>query len=106
MLNTAVTLNENGTIRKLTTQQAAVLRLAEKAMKGDPRALGMFMDLAERHCEEREARTQTKTVSSADQAILDRYLARHDATLMASVQSGEPATEASPSDDVGEEIAK
>jgi len=45
-LKAPVALNEKGKTRRVSTQEAVLLRLKEKALKGDPRALDQFIRLA------------------------------------------------------------
>ncbi len=78
VLNTKVTVKENGKQRKRTTQQATLMRLAQKSLKGDPKSIGLLLDYAERHSEEEEARTAATTLPKIDQSILDRYLERRE----------------------------
>jgi Family of unknown function (DUF5681) len=46
ILQAPVTLNDGRKTRRVTTQEAALLRLAEKALKGDPRALEKLVSLS------------------------------------------------------------
>jgi Family of unknown function (DUF5681) len=45
-LQTPVKLNEQGKPRRVSTQEAALLRLREKALKGDARSLDLLLELA------------------------------------------------------------
>src|SRR5271155_6015919 len=45
-LEASVALNDKGKARRVSTQEAALLRLKEKALKGDSRALDRLIDLA------------------------------------------------------------
>jgi len=45
-LEVPVRLNEQGRARRVSTQEAALLRLREKALKGDARSLDRFLELA------------------------------------------------------------
>jgi len=45
-LQTPVRLNEQGKPRRVSTQEAALLRLREKALKGDARSLDRVLELA------------------------------------------------------------
>src|SRR5258708_36242369 len=45
-LEVPVRLNEQGRARRVSTQHAALLRLREKALKGDARSLDRFLELA------------------------------------------------------------
>src|SRR5215831_17936741 len=46
-LEVPVRLNEQGRARRVSTQEAALLRLREKALKGDARSLDRFLELAQ-----------------------------------------------------------
>jgi hypothetical protein len=45
-LRVPVKVKHGGKARKVSTQEAAVLRLREKALKGDPRSLDRLLELA------------------------------------------------------------
>src|SRR6266478_6533475 len=45
-LEVPVRLNEQGRARRVSTQHAVLLRLREKALKGDARSLDRFLELA------------------------------------------------------------
>ena len=47
VLKAPVALSEKGKTRRVSTQEAVLLRLKEKALKGDPRALDQFIRLAQ-----------------------------------------------------------
>jgi len=71
-LQAPVTLNDGRKTRRVTTQEAALLRLAEKALKGDPRALEKLVSLSAT-LSANKAESPSKTMAADDQAILDRY---------------------------------
>jgi len=71
-LQAPVTLNDGRKTRRVTTQEAALLRLAEKALKGDPRALEKLVSLSAT-LSTNNAESPSKTMAADDQAILDRY---------------------------------
>jgi hypothetical protein len=48
-LQIPVNLNENGKTKRVSTQEALILRLREKALKGDNRALENLVTLARTH---------------------------------------------------------
>ena len=72
ILQAPVTLNDGRKTRRVTTQEAALLRLAEKALKGDPRALEKLVSLSAT-LSTNNAESPSKTTAADDQAILDRY---------------------------------
>jgi hypothetical protein len=73
LLMAKITVNRDGKPRKVTTQEAALLRLGERALKGDPRALLRLLDLAQRRSEEREERSAERHLSANEEAILSRF---------------------------------
>ena len=74
-LEIPVTLSENGKTKKVSTQEALLLRLREKALKGDPRALDKLIALARTHNIEPAADQRDLGLASADdQAILEAFL--------------------------------
>jgi hypothetical protein len=89
-----VALNDGGRSRRVTTQKAALLRLREKALKGDVRALDRFLSLAMAMSVGSAEETAT-SLPPEDQAILEAYrrdvLANADATT-ASQRDEEDAT--------------
>ncbi|MCK1324665.1 MULTISPECIES: DUF5681 domain-containing protein [unclassified Bradyrhizobium] len=89
-----VALNDGGRSRRVTTQKAALLRLREKALKGDVRALDRFLSLAMAMSVGSAQETAT-SLPPEDQAILEAYrrdvLANADATT-ASQRDEEDAT--------------
>src|SRR5271167_3809113 len=48
-LEIPVTLNDQGRAKRVSTQEALILRLREKALKGDHRALETLLSLARTH---------------------------------------------------------
>ena len=75
-LETPVKLNDRGKERRVSTQEAALLRLREKALNGDARALDRFLQLAQifNNLPAIEPPGE-KAVAADDQAILDAYAA-------------------------------
>ena len=76
MLKSKVPISENGKTRKITTVEASLARLREKALKGDPRSLEKLLDYAERYALEQSAKDEDRKLSSEDQAIFEAYEAR------------------------------
>ena len=66
----------DGKTRKVTTHEAALLRLRAKALKGDGRALERILAMA-RDYEEVDAVATTKELLEEDAEILEAALARH-----------------------------
>jgi hypothetical protein len=75
-LEVPVRLNEQGKARRVSTQEAALLRLREMALKGDARALDRLLALAQIFNNGAAIESLgDKTVAAEDQAILDAYAA-------------------------------
>jgi hypothetical protein len=78
-LEVPVKLNDQGRARRVSTQEAALLRLREKALKGDARSLDQLLDLAKIFNSSAAAESGGgKALAAEDQAILDAYAARFD----------------------------
>ena len=75
-LEVPVRLNEQGKARRVSTQEAALLRLREMALKGDARSLDRLLALAQIFNNGAAIESLgDKTVAAEDQAILDAYAA-------------------------------
>lgn len=73
-LELPVTLNEKGRAKRVSTQEALVLRLREKALKGDARALETLLGLARTHNNDVAGeRLDGQEMAPEDQAILDAF---------------------------------
>jgi hypothetical protein len=73
-LQVPVRLAEQGKPKRVSTQQAALLRLREKALKGDGHALDRLLALAATFNNVAEIGSAPDQASSAeDQAIIDAY---------------------------------
>jgi hypothetical protein len=73
-LEIPVTLNDKGRGKKVSTQEALVLRLREKALKGDNRALETLLGLARTHNnDEAGDHLDGQQIAPEDQAILDAF---------------------------------
>ncbi len=70
-LNVPVDVTKNGKRRKVSTQEATLLRLREMALKGDPRALEKLLSLAQFYNNEELA--TSSTLSSNDATLLEIY---------------------------------
>jgi Family of unknown function (DUF5681) len=73
-LEMPVTLSGNGKSKRVSTQEALILRLREKALKGDPRSLETLLSLARTHNEDFTGHSEDRSLVAEDQAILDAYL--------------------------------
>jgi Family of unknown function (DUF5681) len=73
-LEIPVTLNDQGRAKRVSTQEALILRLREKALKGDHRALETLLSLARTHNnDEAFERTGGEPMALEDQAILEAF---------------------------------
>jgi hypothetical protein len=73
-LRSRVQVTRDGKPTRVSTQEAALLRLREKALKGDARALDALLDLARIYNDEEQVRRSN--LSSDDAALLEIYNAR------------------------------
>jgi len=73
-LKVPVSVKQGGSSRKISTQEALLLVLREKALKGDARALDRLIELANRFNNE-ASETTAPTLPAEDQAILTAYAA-------------------------------
>lgn len=71
-----VKITEGGRSRSISTQEAGLERLREKALKGDTRALDRMLALAERHGDEETAAIAEAKLSEMEASILADYEAR------------------------------
>src|SRR5215470_7599963 len=67
-LGTPVKVTEGGGTRTISTQEGILLKLREKALRGDPRALDRLLELARLNNDGSEP---DQTVCADDRAILD-----------------------------------
>jgi hypothetical protein len=88
-LEVPVRLNEQGRARRVSTQEAALLRLREKALKGDARSLDQLLELAKtfNNCAAVES-VGDEALAAEDQAILDAYAERFDPDHQAQLRPG------------------
>lgn len=74
VLNAKMMVNENGRTRKVSTQLAALMRLREKALKGDPRALNRLLSMAHERSAEKEVQSKERHLSIDEADILQRFV--------------------------------
>ena len=76
MLELPVTLNEKGKPKRVSTQEALFMRLREKALKGDPRALDVLLSIARAHNNDDDAGPLSggQDLSVEDQIIFDAFI--------------------------------
>jgi hypothetical protein len=72
-LEAPVKLTEKGRRKQVSTQEAALMRLKDKALKGDPRALDRLLALAGAFNNSSESDASGADLAAEDQAILDAY---------------------------------
>jgi Family of unknown function (DUF5681) len=73
-LKVPVKLNDQGRARRVSTQEAALLRLREKALKGDARSIVQILELAKIFNNSTAVESVAdKALAAEDQAILDAY---------------------------------
>lgn len=74
IINQRVTVSENGRTRRIRAIEIMFRRLANDAMRSDPRALKLLLSLVDRYGESQEAPLGAGALVSEDQAILSQYL--------------------------------
>ncbi len=72
-LKAPVRLTKDGAPRTVSTQEAALLRLREKALKGDARALDRLLALAQVYNDEQLVRDASQQITAEDAEILEAY---------------------------------
>jgi uncharacterized protein DUF5681 len=92
ILKVPVKVNEGGRSRKVSTQEGTLMRLREKALNGDARALDRLLDLAARFNNEPDM-TAAPALSADDQAILADYAAEIAPPAPASTPAESPRRE-------------
>jgi len=98
-LEIPVTVNDKGRVRRVSTQRALILRLREKALKDNLRALETFLGLARTHNnDEAGERLAGQPVADEDQAILEAFFEEVRSRV---ATAGEPAWEPSRKEEVG-----
>ena len=71
-----VNVREDGRVRTVSSQRAAMKQLRAKALKGDQRALERLLALAERYDLEDSADEAEHELGGADQEIIERFKER------------------------------
>lgn len=70
-----VTITEGGRRKRVSSFQATLMRLSEKALRGDMKAIAKVIDLATTMAAEQDAQQAERTLSNGEQDILARYMA-------------------------------
>ena len=73
MLAKQVTITEGGNRKRVSALQATLMRLVEKSLKGDMRAIEKVLALAMDMAAELEARSQERSMSATDTEIFERF---------------------------------
>ena len=73
MLSAQVTVTESGKRKRVSSLQATLMRLAEKSLKGDMRAIEKVLSLATDMADELEARREGRKISGRDEEIMERF---------------------------------
>ncbi|MEP0314145.1 DUF5681 domain-containing protein [Hyphomonas sp.] len=76
-LKLPVTVVVGGKKRTQSTQRGVLLKIREKALKGDARALDLLVQLSSRYNDEAPQPLADRPISSDDEAIVADFLARH-----------------------------
>jgi hypothetical protein len=69
-----ITVTENGKTRRIPALEVMLRRLANDAMRNDPRALKLVLSLVDRYADAPEAATRIEDILAEDQKILAQYL--------------------------------
>ena len=72
-LKAPVRLTKDGSPKTVSTQEAALLRLREKALNGDARALDRLLALAQAYNDEQLVSDASQLITAEDAEILDVY---------------------------------
>lgn len=75
LLSSQVTITASGKKKKVSTLTATVMRLNEKALKGDMRAIEKLLSLASDMAAELEAQKESRSLTARDAEIMDRFKA-------------------------------
>ena len=76
LMNSKVTVTEHGRTRRIPRLEVMLLQLANDATRGDPRALKLILDVADRYGRHAEGSDRSEQMTSEDLEILTDYLQR------------------------------
>jgi hypothetical protein len=82
-------VSESGKTKRVSTQQAALSRLKQKALNGDGRALDRLLKLASKQSDEAESSGTAGPMDAADHAILTAFVEE----VLSPVQSSPAASD-------------
>jgi hypothetical protein len=94
-LETPVTINDKGKAKRVSTQEALILRLRERALNGNPRALDSLLALAGTHNSADGDQAVAGPTAAEDQAILEAFAEFVRASPPVAIEPS-PATSAPP----------
>lgn len=69
-----VSVTESGKTRRIPALEVIIRRLANDAMRSDPRAIKLLLSLVDRYGESSETALQLREMLAEDEAILAQYL--------------------------------
>lgn len=73
MLSKQVTITEGGKQKRVSAIRAILMRLTEKSLKGEQRAIEKVLSLASEMAAELEAKQEGRALSQSDEEIMERY---------------------------------
>jgi hypothetical protein len=79
-----VPVTENGRTRRIPALEVIIRRLANDAMRSDPRAIKLLLSLVDRYGETSATKVQLGEMLAEDETILSEYL--HDSASFASAR--------------------
>jgi hypothetical protein len=79
LLKKRITVREDGNVRRLSRQEAMLLGLFSKAVRGDVKATNSILAMCMKFDPPHEMRDTPKTVSESDEAIVEDFLRRRAA---------------------------
>jgi len=80
IMSQKVNIAESGRTRRITRMQLILLRLANDAARGDPRAIKLALELNDRYGQPSQASAQAEEMSADDLEILAAYSNQWQAT--------------------------
>jgi hypothetical protein len=81
-----VPVTENGTTRHISALEVMLRRLANDAMRNDPKALKLVLSLMDRYADAPEAEVSPDDLLAEDQEILAQYLGNTSPPLIGTAQ--------------------
>jgi hypothetical protein len=101
MLNAPVRITRNGKPRKVSTQEAGLLCVRERALSGHAKELGLLLDLAKTF--NSEELTVTSALSADDTKLLELFMQRVKSGVVAEPSGSEVSEPSSVSDPASED---